>query len=115
MTQDVSHIFQGGAVANHLARSRMAEAMAPQPPPVQSNTLEKTAGDPGGRGGVGERLMGRADRQKHLPMRAAWPILLNVLRKDSTHIAGERESAFAISLRTPNMNYAFIPIDVFQP
>ena len=114
MTQDVGHIFQCRAIANHLARRRMAEAVAAQAPSVQSNTLEKTAGDPSGRRGFGERLMGRTSREKHFPMRAAWPLMLDVLGKDSTHITGQRESPFAVSLRTPDMNHAFVPIDVLQ-
>ena len=41
MAQHVGHIFQCRAIANHLARRRMAEAVAPQAPPVQSNALEQ--------------------------------------------------------------------------
>ena len=114
MTQDVGHIFQCRAIANHLARRRMAEALPAQAPPVQSNTLEKTAGDPGGRRGFGERLMGPTSREKHFPMRAAWPLMLEVLRKDSTHITGHRQSPCAVRLRAPYMNHAFVPIDVLQ-
>jgi len=92
----------------------MAEAVASQAPPVQSNTLEKTAGDPGGRRGFGERLMGRTSREKHFPMRAARPLMLYVLRKESTHITRQRQSPFAVGLRTPDMNHTFVSIDVLQ-
>ena len=81
---------------------------------MQSNPLEKMAGDPGGRRRFGERLMGRARREKHFPMRAAWPLMLEVLCKDSTHITRQRQSPFAVSLRPPDMNHAFVPIDVLQ-
>ena len=114
MPQNVSHIFQGSAVANHLARSGMAEAMAPEPSPMQSNTLEKAAGDPGGRGGAGERLMGRAGSEEHFAIRAAWSIMLDIFAKDSADITGQRESAFAVSLRTPDVNHALVPIEVFK-
>jgi len=114
VTQDVRHIFQRGAVANHLACGRVTEGMGPQTSSVQPDALEKMAGDPGRGRGVGERLMGRAGSEEHFAIRAAWPIMLDIFAKHSTDIAGQRKRPFPVSLGIPDMNHALVPIEVFQ-
>ena len=114
MTQHVGHIFQCCAVADHLGCGRMTEAVGSQAASVEANTLKKVASDPSSGRRVDERLMGSAGGEKNFTMRATWPLMLEVLGQESTDIAGQRQSPLTVSLRTPDVKNALVPVNVFQ-
>jgi len=89
MTEDVGHVFQRRAIANHLSGGGVAEAVTAEASPLQTDSLQKLLDDPSGSAGMSKWLVGRVGGEKDFAIRSVRPLTFDVIGDQRSHFGGQ--------------------------